>query len=292
MTELTSKGFRNRMQRPGLCKEHCRKHSSAGIATSTCCASQVPLSLLGVIVYVGTCSSDNFTLATLQRVGASRTDQGVHAKGQCIHFDLPHEKEIGDIAEFQHSYNRMLPPDLKIYNMSIAPIPSDSLFPFHATISSTGKQYIYRFCTNDYVDPMSRLYYTHFYYPFDLDLFKHCLSQFIGTHDFSAYSNQIDRETKRLSEVYNISLRTTRTVEDIRVVEEGGGFYRVEFHLRSALYRMVRNIVGSSLFVAEGQMSLSMLQQMLHGGCNRRDNPAKSAPANGLTLQHVYYETY
>jgi len=35
-----------------------------------------------------------------------------------------------------------------------------------------------------------------------------------------------------------------------------------------------------------------MLQQMLYGGCNRRDNPAKSAPANGLTLQHVYYDTY
>ena len=217
----------------------------------------------------------------------------MHAKGQCIHFDLPYDKEINDIAEFQHSFNRMLPPDLKIHNMSVAPaVPNNPSYPFHATISSTGKRYTYRFCINDHVDPMRRLYCSHFYYPFDMQLFKHCLTQFVGTHDFSAYSNQIDRETKRLSEVYNISLRTVRTVNDIQVIDEGDGYYKVEFHLQSALYRMVRNIVGSSLYVAGGQMPLSTLQQLLHPGCNRRDNPAKSAPAHGLTLEHVCYDSY
>jgi tRNA U38,U39,U40 pseudouridine synthase TruA len=80
--------------------------------------------------------------------GASRTDHGVHAKGQCVHFDVPPEKEIQDVRFFEHSFNRMLPGDVRIYNLTASPPGNpeqlrDSKL-FHSTTSTNGKLYIYR----------------------------------------------------------------------------------------------------------------------------------------------------
>lgn len=231
----------------------------------------------------------------LRTTGASRTDQGVHARGQCVHFDVLPEKQFDDFAQFEYSCNRMLPDDIRIFNVTRAPLGNSEQLAqdrlFHATTSSTGKLYSYRFCTAPFIEPNQRNYCTHVWYPVDISLFEHCLSLFVGTHDFTAFANQVEQTLKVFNEK-NIQLRRERTVESIRLIDEGAGYYRVEFRIRSALYRMIRNIVGTSLRVAAGDMPLTQLQQLLAEAPSRIQNPAKSAPPQGLCLEHVYYDHY
>jgi tRNA pseudouridine38-40 synthase len=227
--------------------------------------------------------------------GASRTDHGVHAKAQCIHFDLPPEKDIQDVRFFEHSFNRMLPGDIRIYNLTAAPPGNSEQLRdsklFHSTTSTSGKLYIYRFCTNEFVDPSLRNYCTHFYRTFNMDLFEQSLLQFEGTYDFTAFANSVERTEKRY-EGLNLSFNTARTVQSVKLVDEGGGYYAVHFNIVSALYRMVRNMVGASMCVAEGRMSLEKLVWLLQEAPGRTENPSKSAPPQGLWLEHVYYDHY
>lgn len=227
---------------------------------------------------------------------ASRTDLGVHARGQVLHFDLePHMLTPNLFDQFEYQFNQMLPPDVKVYNLSYAPVGNAQQAAvgdiFHATASSTGKLYIYRFCTNQFVDPIFRNYYSHFYRPMDMTVFEKCLQQFVGTHDFRAYANRIEK----LIEEYNYRGRevdTVRTVNSIKLVDEGNGYYRVEVNLQSALYRMIRNMVGTSMWVATGQMDFENLIKLLVEAPSRTNNQAMSAQPQGLTLEHVYYDHY
>jgi hypothetical protein len=79
--------------------------------------------------------------------GASRTDLGVHARGQALHFDLP--KPCDDLKYLEFTLNRMLPDDVRLFN--IADVPLGTLLqvqqgePWHSTKSAIGKLYVYRY---------------------------------------------------------------------------------------------------------------------------------------------------
>ena len=116
--------------------------------------------------------------------GASRTDLGVHSRGQAIHFDVWNQAVCEDLRHLEYCLNRMLPDDVRIFNISSIPLGKTEQVqigePFHATKSSTGKLYVYRFCTNEFVDPMLRRYCTHVYVPTDMELLDKCLQVFPG----------------------------------------------------------------------------------------------------------------
>jgi hypothetical protein len=70
----------------------------------------------------------------------------------------------------------------------------------------------------------------------------------VGTHDFRAFANRVEHTTKNLVEQgEGHTLDTMRTVDSVRLVDEGDGYFRIEFRLKSALYRMV---APKSLFLA------------------------------------------
>ena len=116
--------------------------------------------------------------------GASRTDLGVHSRGQAIHFDVWNQAVCEDLPHLEYCLNRMLPDDVRIFNVSAAPLGKTEQVmigePWHATKSATGKLYVYRFCTNEFVDPMLRRYCTHVYVPTDMELLDKCLQVFPG----------------------------------------------------------------------------------------------------------------
>jgi tRNA pseudouridine38-40 synthase len=190
----------------------------------------------------------------------------------------------------------MLPDDVRLFNLTIAPPgnPAQQLMgePFHAIKSATAKLYIYRFTTNPFVEPMLRNYVAHVYLPTDLRTFEECLALFVGTHDFKAFGNRVEQSLKAFDEKLYVDYTTIRTINSIRLVEEGRGLYRVEFHIKSAIYKMIRNIVGTSLHVAAGHMSISALRRLLEDAPPRTSNVALPAPPQGLTLEHVYYNHF
>jgi tRNA pseudouridine38-40 synthase len=104
---------------------------------------------------------------TIKTTGASRTDKGVHAKGQVIHFDL-HINE--SVSNLEYVLNRLLPNDIRVYNISLIhnhtwtnQDENDKPEIFHATGSALGKIYKYHFFTGRVMDPLRARYCAHIY---------------------------------------------------------------------------------------------------------------------------------
>ena len=243
-------------------------------------------------------------------VGASRTDSGVHARGQGVHFDVSYEraaKELMDIQKFEFTLNRMLPRDIRVtrvgeapgyddnnreHKMDILPSgPRGSTRPWHSIYCSTGKLYTYRFSVGDVLDPMQRLYRHHEWRAskksFSDLLLRDAASKFVGVHDFSAFTNTSIAPNGLTASVLVNPIRTIRSAD---VIDEGGGMYRIEFRIDGAMYRMIRNVMGTILNVACGALDVDGIDEVF--ASRDRRNAPKSAPAHGLCLEEVFYEDW
>lgn len=204
---------------------------------------------------------------TLQ--AASRTDAGVHANEQIVNFFTSNTLHLD---KFQASLNRYLPKDLIIKSTAIES-PS-----FHPTLDNTSKEYRYFVCANKVQEPIHRHYSWHFFYKIELEKILEAIPYFIGKHNFKAFCNT--KTTHRYSdfnrEIYKLHYIST---EDSRLCFciEGNHF----------LYKMVRNIIGTLMYIGAGKMSVEQLplifssQQRLHAGI--------TAPAHGLFLHRINY---
>lgn len=200
--------------------------------------------------------------------GASRTDAGVHAMGQSAHFDtgcrIPADK-------FSFALNTMLPPDVRIrYSREV---PES----FHARFSTRGKRYRYLFHVHPHASAMHRLTRAHIIYPLDIDLMQREAQSLVGTHDFAAYaaSGSVVKDTVRT--IYRADV--TRDGDEVKLIVEGNGF----------LYNMVRIIAGTLVGVGSGKLQPGAFARAIETG-NRLDL-GMTAPAHGLTLMEVFYDT-
>jgi tRNA pseudouridine38-40 synthase len=201
------------------------------------------------------------------KISASgRTDAGVHAKGQVIHFDsplsLPEEK-------WELALNSMLPEDISVLSVEKAD-PA-----FHARFDANGKEYRYFLYQSPKRDPFQRKYAFHYPYPLNLGSMREASSYLLGTHDFSSFcSARTEVEDK------------VRTIETIEILQEGE---RVSFRFvgNGFLYNMVRILVGTLVEVGSGKRNPKDLVEIL----NKRDRQlaGKTAPGQGLYLWKVFY---
>ena len=224
--------------------------------------------------------------------GASRTDKGVHARGQIIHYDLPESFLDADVSGPLQLINQQLPDDLKIKRCSIAPpglldIQIEEGLPWHAIENAVAKHYSYVFTTTSaLLDPMKTRYCANLYkhqasLPMDISRFQSALNLFEGTHDFRAFGNRLDIRAKR-SEVYSgESFSSVRTIYSAAVKEihnpsqyaqfstlSSRGqleetYYEVDIILDGALYKMLRNVIAGCVEVGYGTMGLDELGCLL-----------------------------
>jgi tRNA pseudouridine38-40 synthase len=118
-----------------------------------------------------------------------------------------------------------------------------------------------------------------------------CLKRFEGHRDFRAFAGGMDQLERKLG----ASFDTWRSVYSVDIVDEGHGLYRIDVVLKGALYKMIRNMVGTALHVAYGKMDEEEFNKLIDqqdGLLTRFDNPCKPAPPEGLTLERVYFEDY
>jgi tRNA pseudouridine38-40 synthase len=230
-------------------------------------------------------------------VGAGRTDAGVHARGQAIHFDLNEDdmQSEEDVRKLEHSINRMLGRDVCVYNLQEAPITTKEIqgknmnLQWNAIHDATGKLYIYRISATKSMDPIER--HTRWdlkWRDTDMDLLERTLKRYQGTHDFRSFAGNVELLERSLGG----RLDTRRTVNSVNVVDESEGLYRIEVHLNGALYKMVRNLIGTAMEVAWGRLSEADFEALLNNASGRKENKSKPAPPEGLTLEHVYYDGY
>ena len=110
--------------------------------------------------------------------GSGRTDAGVHALGQVVHFDFPHDIPAEGMLK---GLNSMLPLDCEVVGCEI--VPND----FHARFTTHGKRYMYRVSRGRFTNPFKRFYTGHYKYPLDIEKIKEAMPDLVGTHDFSSF---------------------------------------------------------------------------------------------------------
>lgn len=201
---------------------------------------------------------------------ASRTDAGVHAQGQVINFFS--SKQSLDLNLLKHSLNSLLPKDIVIVETSQAQTS------FHPTLDSSGKEYHYHVCYGSVQLPQQRFYSWHYPYPLDFDKIRLAIPLFIGVHDFSAFCNV----KKNSSYEHYI-----REITSIHILESSDNIVMIKICGNSFLYKMVRNIVGTLIYVGSGKIQLEEIPNILQS--RDRTLAGVTAPANGLTLFKVFY---
>lgn len=203
---------------------------------------------------------------------ASRTDAGVHARGQRVNFTLP--RETIDKGKLLVSLNSLLPPD-------IAVVAVDEMAPsFHATLDSAGKEYRYYLCNSCWQYPEYRATSWHVPKPLNLSEMERAIPYFLEEADFSAFTN-----TKK-NEKYESYLRK---IDNLSIVQLQN--HRLSIHIEGEkfLYKMVRNIVGALVYVGCGKIAPEDIEKILSS--KRREKGAVTAPAHGLFLQRVIYRS-
>jgi len=204
----------------------------------------------------------------LQIQGSGRTDAGVHARGQCFHFDADWAHAPEKLIRALHS---ILPSSIRIH--SVRPIGED----FHARFSVKGKRYIYRYYLGR-ADPVDDRYVCACRdLPLDLAAMQAAAEVLTGTHDFTAYSasHGKDSDPNPVKTVTRLALR--RKGKHLRLDAEGSGF----------LYRMVRSFAGALYAVGRGRLSPGNIAEILES--KQRTHRIVTAPAKGLFLDEVFY---
>ncbi len=201
-------------------------------------------------------------------VGASRTDAGVHAKGQVVRLGtaLPLEPE-----KLRSIMNNALPLTIaieKIFSIDRS---------FHPQHNVAYKVYTYRIFTKRPCPQMQR--YGYFYWhPIDKNKLYEVLQVFVGTHDFKAFSKK------------NGDLDTVRTVLSIEMVENSeNNELIIKITGISFLQYMIRRIIGASLAIASDlKRSKQEIEAILKYEYLSKNLP--KAPAKGLCLEKIVYK--
>jgi tRNA pseudouridine38-40 synthase len=202
--------------------------------------------------------------------GCGRTDAGVHAYAQVLHFDYP-GKQIPP-RNMLLALNSMMPRDMLFTDCEIV---DDS---FHAQYSIKGKWYRYVVSNEHFVNPFKRFYTGHYGYPLDIKKMQEAALDLLGEHDFTSFASSGGQIKNKVRTIYYV--RVTPKPEDQEVVFDfvGNGF----------LYNMVRIMVGALLEIGRGTRPVHDLQRVI--AARDREQVRFTAPASGLYLYRVFYE--
>jgi len=195
---------------------------------------------------------------------ASRTDKGVHANGQVVNFFSSRTIELDNLV---FRLNQCLQKDIRILSAKKMP-PS-----FHPTLEAKAKTYIYYINTQKICSPHLNKISWHIFKKLNIEAMKDSARYLIGEKDFRAFTNRVEENNVR--EILDIQL----TYKDPLIIIQ---VYGVSF-----LYKMVRNIVGTLLYVGLEKFKANEVRDILASKDRKQAGP--TAPAHGLFLDSVKY---
>lgn len=196
-------------------------------------------------------------------VASGRTDAGVHAYNQCLHFDS--SKEV-DFDKLKFSLNSLLH---NIYVKELYSVPDD----FHARYDCTKKEYIYKINVGEF-DPIYEEYIYQYNKSLDIEKMKDACMYLIGEHDFRSFTS-LDYEKNCVRTIYSIDISIENDIIYIDFV--GKGFLKY----------MVRNMVGLLIEVGSNNRNVEDVKKILDS--MDRKEAGICAPSMGLYLANVYY---
>jgi len=198
---------------------------------------------------------------------AGRTDRGVHARAQVAHFDTSASRPL---TAWVRGVNAFLPESVAV--LWAHPVPVE----FHARYSALARTYRYRL-TNRPVRPALAARYAGWYHaPLDAQSMREGARALLGEHDFSAFRAAECEAKTPVRTVHAIAVE--RTGDEIEIVIRANAF----------LQHMVRNIVGTLVYVGNGKHPPAWVGEVL--ASRDRAQAAPTFAAEGLYLERVDYD--
>jgi tRNA pseudouridine38-40 synthase len=198
---------------------------------------------------------------------SGRTDAGVHALGQVVHFftDSRHPCQT-----FVRALNALLPRDIRILEAREMPQA------FHATLDAQSKRYRYVIDNGTIACPFQLRYSWHVRLPLDAAMMEGAGRCLLGRHDFHSFETDWPNRTS-----------SVRTILDL-TVKRAGAAVAIEVEADGFLYNMVRSIAGTLVLVGAGKRPPSWVGEVL--AALDRTAAGPTAPPQGLFLVSARYE--
>lgn len=206
--------------------------------------------------------------------GAGRTDSGVHALGQVFSCVWP---GAAPPVRLQHALSRMLGPEIRISELSLAP-PH-----FSARFSAQGKRYAYSIDFARAPHPLAARFAWSVHHDVDLDAIRRMLSAIVGRHDFAGFQSAGSQMKTTVRTIYDAQLLPGGVVG----LADSPALWRIEYYGDAFLYRMVRNLTGTMIEVARGRFPETFFHELL---VSKGPFLGHCAPAHGLVLVKVDYD--
>lgn len=201
-------------------------------------------------------------------IGASRTDSGVHARGNVAVFDTENRMPADKIC---FALNQKLPEDIRVMSSEEVPLA------WHPRKANCVKTYEYKILNRKIAMPLERLYSHFCYFPLDVEKMRRAAAYIVGEHDFKSFCTVRTQAEETVRTVYSLDVDKTGDMITIRI--SGSGF----------LYNMVRIIAGTLLKVGMGVYPPEHVEEIIEA--RDRQKAGQTAPARGLTLVSLEYET-
>lgn len=201
--------------------------------------------------------------------GSGRTDAGVHAMGQVIHFDYPEERPL---ERMRFALDTQSPEDIAVKEVAI--VSED----FHARYLVKEKTYQFRVDIGKPRSPFRRHYASYFPYPIDVEKIQRALPDLLGTHDFTSFCASGSSIEDKVRTIYEAKMEVNETSDELLFTFRGNGF----------LYKMIRILVGTLLKIGNGRLAEDSIPEII--AKKDRNAAGPTAHPEGLYLYEVKYE--
>jgi tRNA pseudouridine38-40 synthase len=203
----------------------------------------------------------------IEVVAAGRTDTGVHATAQVVHFDSTADR---DDNAWVRGTNTSLDPALRV--IWSHGVPDD----FHARYSARSRTYRYVLLNEPVAPAVLRNRVGWYHRPLDIAAMQEAARALVGEHDFSAFR---DAQCQAKSPVRNLAKSS---------IQRSGNFITFTFRANAFLHHMIRNIVGSLVYIGAGKHPPSWIAELM--ASKDRRNAAPTFMPDGLYLAGVEYD--
>ena len=200
--------------------------------------------------------------------GSGRTDAGVHALGQVIHFDFPYERPL---EKMRFGLDTQTPDDIAVKEVAI--VAED----FHARYLVKEKTYEFRVDIGKPRSPFRRFYASYYPYPLELAKIQRALPDFLGTHDFTSFCSTGSSVEDKVRTIYEAHVAVNEGGDELLFTFRGDGF----------LYKMIRIMVGTLLKIGNGRLAEDCIPQIIAG--KDRNLAGPTAHPECLYLKEVRY---
>ncbi len=205
--------------------------------------------------------------APITVIAAGRTDTGVHAIEQVIHFDTQTRRPL---TAWVRGVNALLPSSIAVL---WAHAVDDE---FHARFSAQARSYTYYLFCRPVRSALQHGQVGWFHQSLDVDAMRKASKYLLGEHDFSAFRASACQAKSPVKTLIRLE------------IQQQGSMISLELTSNAFLHHMVRNIVGCLVYIGKGKHPPQWMQQVLES--RQRSQAAPTFAPDGLYLRHINYD--